>query len=284
VVELEPFAARDRKRADVLIRAPEGELLVEAVALLRDDRSVAGDRRASQLHNSIRNLRGAHGVSIAGKITCELDDELVAELLEEIERVASFVGRGGHCPSISRPGVDLSIRRGIPVAGESLGITIHGEDHARRYIQRLRSKATHTAATGARWIRIDLLDMLFQKMELLGWSFDRRVEWIATNAAVALGDIDHLDGVVVSDGATVINVGAQDETLEAPGGVRAIRRRLDRLRVRETIVVPLREDVGAVSGWCSLYESEPSWLSWALKKVGLIYPPELMRKEQQAIP
>ena len=74
-----------------------------------------------------------------------------------------------------------------------------------------------------------------------------------------------VDGVVVSSGALIGQ--GHDEDAEADGVV-AMRRLLDPIQVRETIVIPLRPTAHAAT-LVELYRQESGWLACALAREGL---------------
>jgi hypothetical protein len=87
-----------------------------------------------------------------------------------------------------------------------------------------------------------------------------------TTEAVTRTDVA---GVVVSCGPR-LDTASPDETYAAAGGITGLRRRLDSLRARETIIVPLsRAGMERAPMWSSLYVSEPRWLADALTHASL---------------
>lgn len=74
---------------------------------------------------------------------------------------------------------------------------------------------------------------------------------------------------MVSCGAR-IDPRAPVEEYHGDGGIVGLRRRLDALRTRETIIVPLSSDGGRQAAtWRDMYDAEPRWLEEALTTASL---------------
>jgi hypothetical protein len=87
----------------------------------------------------------------------------------------------------------------------------------------------------------------------------------------------HLLGVVVTDGAVLTRPEAREETVKFDKGVVARRRRIDKWRVRESVVVPLHGlGLEAAHARGRLLDGESDWLARALEQAGLDTPSELM--------
>jgi hypothetical protein len=66
------------------------------------------------------------------------------------------------------------------------------------------------------------------------------------------------------------------ETVKPGPRVLGIRRRLDRVRVRQAVIVALTARGEAQLGsWRRLFDAEPGWVAEALTRRGLEYPPSL---------
>lgn len=75
---------------------------------------------------------------------------------------------------------------------------------------------------------------------------------------------------MLSSGALLAQGEFRGESARTPDECYALRRVLPAVRVRETMIIPLtpcgREQART---WRDLYNSEESWLDWALKQAGL---------------
>jgi hypothetical protein len=85
------------------------------------------------------------------------------------------------------------------------------------------------------WLRFDLLDGTWLFSDWAQRPLPDKTKWMAALMAEAFAGTD-IAGVVVSCGSR-IDPSAQDETYAGTGRVVGLRRRLDSLRVRETIIV-----------------------------------------------
>ena len=113
------------------------------------------------------------------------------------------------------------------------------------------------------WLRFDLLDGTWMFSDWAQRSLPGKTEWMAAllaEAVVGTGVV----GAVVSAGPT-IDPKAPGEDYFGRGGIIGLRTRLDPLRFRETIIVPL-SPAGARHKqlWRSIYEAETHWLKDSL--------------------
>lgn len=118
------------------------------------------------------------------------------------------------------------------------------------------------------WLRFDLLDGTWMFGDWAQRSLPGKTEWMAAllaEAVVGTGVV----GAVVSTGPTV-NPKAPGEEYSGRGGIIGLRTRLDPLRFRETIIVPL-SPAGARHKqlWRSIYEAETHWLKDSLVSASL---------------
>lgn len=118
------------------------------------------------------------------------------------------------------------------------------------------------------WLRLDLLDGTWLFSEWAQKELADKTKWMAALLAEAVGDAGTA-GVVVSCGQQVGPSAATEQSTEA-GGIVGLRRRLDALRMRETIIVPLSPDGARQAAlWRDLYDAEPGWLGEALRSMSL---------------
>ena len=121
------------------------------------------------------------------------------------------------------------------------------------------------------WLRADLLDGTWLFSDWALQDLPQKTEWMAALLAEAVGDAG-TGGVVVSCGQQ-IGPRAVTEDYRGTGGIIGLRRRLDALRMRETIIVPLTPDAtGQASMWRDMrdmYDAEPGWLERQLRAASL---------------
>jgi hypothetical protein len=130
----------------------------------------------------------------------------------------------------------------------------------------VHAKARQSAGPLPVWLRIDALDGFFQVTEWPALDWPEQVTRVATTLQHDLADAgaEHLAGVLLSSssaeapGAT--NLTAENETVHTERGS-GIRRLLADHIVRETAVIPLRDDATAEQArWTAAYSTEPDWL------------------------
>ena len=137
--------------------------------------------------------------------------------------------------------------------------------------QILRDKVKQMQRSGATWLRIDLMDGLWQ---FSAWSqspLGPKTEAMSGAVRAALGGLSGIRGVVMSSScATTMSRLTGQSTLV--DGTYGLVRDLGNFKGRETLVIPLVEDAEAEAlAWVHLYDSEPSWLDTALGELG--HPP-----------
>lgn len=261
----------------MLIRDGGVEVSVEVAAARRDDATLENDRRAHDIFEWVLAMSAEHDVAIAGEIPAPITDGELRALSERIDAAARLIAAGRAPSAINAPAATLLVAKRDAGFDEGLRISMPQTDLWRRLSGRLVAKAEQARRSRASWIRLDALDGLWL---LTPWGqspLGVKVPIMASAVRSALGDGDHLRGVLISDGAATVALQRGDETVEADGSM-GLRRQLDRWRARQAIIVPLRGDSDAdVELWISLYESEPDWLDWALDAASLPFPNELHR-------
>jgi hypothetical protein len=150
------------------------------------------------------------------------------------------------------------------------------EDHWRRLHERLEKKSRRAMESGAEWLRVDLLDFLWQLGPLAQMSLSQRLAELSKRVFEWLRPFSHIHGLVLTDGAWMVTVNTPNETQRDAHGCIAMHRRLDPFRARETLIVPLTDKALEESGhWFALYDSEPRWMKWALDRHDMTMPDEL---------
>ena len=81
---------------------------------------------------------------------------------------------------------------------------------------------------------------------------------------------------MIDDGAVLVRPAGDDFTDVVDVGAIARRRRLDAIRLRETVTVALSDrGVHDSALWARLWDAEPGWTAWAAERCGVRAPPEL---------
>ncbi len=270
------------KNSDITIDLNDGQsLLVEARALLQDDRSNAINRFTERAFQSIHDVERLYDVQCHGEIAEPLDDEQLAELLDTVETHARLVKAGAIAPAIRLHGARLQINRSSTDPGNGLkGPALEG-DLWPRIADRLAKKAEQTEGGENVWLRICALQGLWL---FTSWAAESQAEKLATmrqNITSVLSDHAHVDGVVISSGSGWAQGEVVPEECEDESGGYALRCCIPPIMARETLIVPLSPDLqtsGQARIWRDLYASEPGWLDYALAKFELptvaeIFPP-----------
>jgi hypothetical protein len=159
----------------------------------------------------------------------------------------------------SRPGIAGDITFG-PDSDGSLGRMERPTviaDGWRRTRQRILDKAAKDYGPTPHWVRIDVLDGLWQFTPWAGYSLADKVHAVATQLRKDLERHRKIAGLVLSSGATQAQGTFTNETYTSRTGPAGCRRVLPAGRVRDTVVVPLQvEASGDADLWLRMYDKE----------------------------
>lgn len=131
----------------------------------------------------------------------------------------------------------FEVRRPQPDERPGSQIAMPAQDLWRRVTARIAFATEQMTRSGASWLVIETLDNMW---ELTPWSREPaavRASSLAQAAREFLATETHVAGVVFTDGAAMTNAGSPDEDARPNPGVMFMRRRLDYVRSRQTIVV-----------------------------------------------
>jgi hypothetical protein len=251
------------------------QLEIEAVAPVRDAASVAATRWSDSVSHLLVGLTRDAGVDLEITIEAPPDEEGTARLLDEVEWAAGRVRSGDGAPLLVYGRTSVRVVRASGSGGH-IRTRTPPTDQWERIGRRLVEKAEQSRRSGADWLVVDILSDL--------WRFTPWSSQPLPDKALELGDAlrraltghPHIAGVLATNGAAISDLTAPSEDAEVGEGIVAMRRRLDRLRVRESVIVALnpRGDRGAQL-LRELYESEPSFTAAGLEQRGLRRPAEL---------
>lgn len=270
-VEFEtPVQLPDTERpADVVITAEDAQLVAECFCAYSDQ-----DSRESMAYDQEFGFRLSMiglDVRLSGHYDVRLPKDEAEHLLAEVEHAAAEVQAGAVSRDVIRPGIEIHLApwsaSGDPEVTLEGPVTPGAE--WRRARGKINSKAQDWAGSPVPvWLRFDLLDGTWLFSDWAQRSLPDKTVWMAALLAEAVAGTD-VAGVVVSCGPR-LGTASLDETYAATGGIVGLRRRLDPLRARETIIVPIsRTGVNCAPMWSSLYNSEPRWLADALMRASL---------------
>ena len=254
---------------DVVVTVGVEKLVVECFCIYSDvstAESMAYDRSLGfRLHMIALDLK------ISGHWDVRLPPEETAQLLAEVEAVAARVTADGVSRDVTRPGIELHLAPGSPPDGTE--ITLEGPNTSsagwRRARQVINAKAQDwNGSPVPAWLRLDLLDGTWLFSDWAQRSLPEKTEWMAALIADA-ADGTTVAGVVISSGPRV-DPSAIEEDYAGTGGIVGLRTRLDPLRIRETIIVPLSaEGARHKQLWKNLYVTEAHWLADTLTSASL---------------
>ena len=246
--------------ADVLITADTEQLIAECFCVYSDvhtAESMAYDRNLGRrLHMIALDLR------ISGHWDVRLPPDETDQLMAEVQAAAAAVTADGVSRDVTRPGIEFHLAPWSPPDGTE--VTLEGPNTPAAGWRRARgiinAKAQDWAGSPVPvWLRFDLLDGTWLFSDWAQRSLPDKTGSMAALAAEAVAGTG-VAGAVISCG-TRIDPSTPDEEYVGTGGIVGLRRRLDPLRFRETIIIPL-SPAGARHKqlWTSLHEAETHWL------------------------
>jgi hypothetical protein len=232
--ELEPAGVRTP--ADVAFTTREGRrVVVEARAVFPDDTWRAEQTRTDKLFERVRAVETAHRVQVTGSFGRLLEDDEIDELVGRLIDHAGLVRIGAGTPHLRMSGAQLQVHPRDTQNGGLSGPAMRGDMWA-RLGDRVAEKATKAREAGVSWLRLDARNGIWQ---LTHWSQSHLREKLQALRGIAQEALAGLDGLVLSSGALLGQGDYADEevALEEAGAI-ALRRMIEPLRVRETLIIP----------------------------------------------
>lgn len=263
---------------DVVLRGPKGTLPVEAKVVLVSEANREIDQEHRLFDDLFMRLLCQYDVVIGGKfpgIPTEAGRTAIESAVVAVAREAA-TNRDSRVVTVG--GVDITVTWAGAVPHGTIS-TMPGPlgNDAERLPKKITPKDLQAAKSGARWLRLDMVSGYFQYSPWWNWPFARQVDAIVDEIlAAAQGSI--FDGVVVSSGP--IGPGAiEPARVESARGAVGLRKQLDPIYSRTTVVVPLTE-TGAdeVGIWTSIYAAEDEWLDATLSRFALPLVAEIRAK------
>lgn len=268
-IDIESALAHPHRPADLVLQIAGSSVQVELAVLLPDEGFRQADRRIDRLFKLIHALEARYDVTCEGRLPEVLSDADEQEFLVQLDRVARRVRGEGSAQRVEVTGASIfmSPARGVPTA--SLTAAFPTVDSTWRLGSLLKRKAEQTLGHRRVWLRVDVRDGLWQFTAWSQMALSGKLSMLQLHLSELLGESDHVGGVVVSSGSVHAQGAFEDESVEV-GGSMGIRRLIEPLRVRETMIIPLHEDPAPWPDmWRDLYEQEPAGLPWCLAKLGL---------------
>jgi hypothetical protein len=254
---------------DVQFTTPSGELATEIRVVLRDAPSRAALASWDLLTSQLLVLEAKHRVVFGGGLDFPVPKSESDEFIAALDDLASQVAADGEPRTLRHPAGIFNV---IPDA-KATEVTLHGPRHTSngwpRIASVLRAKADQASRTNATWLRIDVLDGLWQLTEWSTGGLAEKTERLAMAVTELLAS-SGLSGAILTSGAGLVLGEVEEVAFQTSEGAVGLRCPVAPMRVRESIIIPLRSGVdpeGAV--WRKLYESETDWIPWALMACGL---------------
>jgi hypothetical protein len=272
----EPNVPGGDRKADLLLNdgvAPNQ--LVETMTLLRAVPDMDWHDYEDSLTRAMFSVEHEHGVSTAMLLTNHMDEVETETWLTQITEAAARVRATGISETVEASGNTVAVHaQSLELGMARFTGASWFTDGWRRLGRALREKARQSAGPMPAWLRIDAADGFFQFTDWTKHSWpDRICELRDAVAREGLDDLTHLQGVVLSCGSAVC-LGAtdpqqEDRDAEAAGAV-GLRKLLAPHLVRETFIIPLRDEAGSWAvRWHEAYRTEPVWLDDDLAALGL---------------
>jgi hypothetical protein len=268
-VALEERSPPSASPSDVTIRRDGQELRVETFAVLRDKRAQEAAAYWDWLMGQTRQISWKFGVGISGEITARLSPDDGEELLRQIRVAAKTVAATGQAQPVEFGSAQLTV---LPPGAGSYQLTGAAEQGQGwpRIESRLIQKARQAARSGSGWLRVDVLDGMWQFTPWARAGLRAKIDEIASLIKQALDQVPGTDGAVLTSGAVFAQGDFYGESARAAQDCYALRRVLPARRVRETMIVPVTaRGRSQAEVWRDLYNAEDSWLDWALGRAGL---------------
>lgn len=277
-VELEASLGLERSPIDLLIGRAETSIGVEALAVVRDAKTTSADAWLAQLTPQLHLITQKYGVDLSLKIEQSLDEADTPKWIELLERHAAGVRMGLTLPPLEVEGASVDATPS-KTAG-SIKTEFPTVDFGTRLKSKLEAKGQQTAASGATWLLVESLDHLWHLTAWSAQTLAQKADALAGLAFEAIRDSDHVQGVVLSDGAAIMRHEQSEESVEIGDAVVGLRRVPDQWHARESIIVPASDKSRHEADvWREILDAETHWLDVAMSEVGLAVPPELDRRK-----
>lgn len=266
IPELEPTPIQN-KPADVALMIEDQRILIETRALLPSAEWRRQNKWTDWVFARIQEVEFSYAVRCEGEISVVLDENETEHLLTSIETQARLLAARMEPPPIRIAGVALQVVPQTQQPASGLKGPQMGGNSWTRLEAGIRDKVEVAIDSGANWLRLDDRDGLWQ---FTGWSTKSLAEKLLMLEGPVRPLLGTLDGIVLSCGALLAQGEFQDEDVQLAPDLVAVRRSLPFMRVRETLILANNADAcRAAALFNDYYAHEPSWLDWALDRVGL---------------
>jgi hypothetical protein len=278
-VGIETTAPGAQAPADLLFNDAGVWCTVELLAVMRDAKTLDADRWLKTISGPLLRIGQRHNVDFRGSIQTPLDEQPTTELLDEIERYAGATAEGHEPGDIRLAGVAVTVVRSER-GGGGTSFDLPTIDYAKRILDKLGDKAKQARRSGADWIVADWTDHLWHMTAWGAQTLAAKGDALAGLIRNGLHAEQHIQGVVITDGAVLMRPDVPEQTVQLPEGAFAISRQLDAWHTRESVIIPLRpQAMETARVWRKILDGERGWVGHELVAVGLEPPAELMGRQ-----
>lgn len=255
--------------ADVVIGEEPARIVVETKVVLFDDRTRNHHSATDQLFRYLHDLELRYQIECAG----DFEEKLEGANLDSFLISADICARQAHDTGDQQTLEGWGSRITFSPTGHEMESGLHGAVHRslgwHRTEHILRKKAWQTRHQPSVWLRVDALDGLWQFTPWSRLDLSAKLQSLVGPVRAALETDEHLGGVVITSGAGHAQGLFHGESSRVEDCY-ALRRLIEPLRVRETMIIPMNSGAApAAEMWRDLYDEEPTWLDWALERKGL---------------
>jgi hypothetical protein len=268
-VALENRTSKDAPPSDVVMHCGEAALRVETFAIILDQHSQEGRAYWDHMTRAIMRISMQLNVNVAGDLGGRLQKEDAAELLRRIEAAAQVVADTGREAPVVFHEAHLRV---LPPGTSSYELRggVETSQGWPRVEARLLQKAAQAARAGGGWLRADLMDGTWQFTPWAHASLHGKLNEIGKLVKPALARVDGVAGIVLSSGACVAQGRFPGLSTRTTDRCYGFVRPLPGHRVRETMIIPVTTAGQSEADiWAQLYNTESTWLDWALSQAGL---------------
>lgn len=259
--------------ADVVLEHAHESVAFETFAVFTSDEWRAATGASDEISDRLFALELKHHLSLVVDFQGEnLSPKELESWLRGVEQAADLVVSDGREREVTSGQVRARLARndsGPPSSFRGPPITANPW---RRIVRKLDAKREQVSAnTDSVWLRVDLLEGMWQFSEWARAPLPEKLAVMRDYLRAEFTQAAGLAGIVVSSGAAWAQGRFDDEDAVADDGSIALRRNLRPLRVRETLIIPLRSSAtsGTVDLLRNAYTQEPESLDLAIREAGL---------------
>lgn len=271
-VVFEEKSVADRP-VDLFAQIGDLEIRVETFAIFPDYQLRAGNDVMNQYNKAIMDLQWEYDVFPIGEV---LDGYKISDfeaIVAELRRAAAQAKSTNEPAQANHRYLNL---RFVPqrLVEDGSKWTIPGGDPVgwARTRSKLRDKALQAAKSGPTWLRVDLLDTMWQLSQWARYSIYDKTSSLAAVTHEALVGLADIRGVVFSDGGMTTLSRLIGESSMPVNSAFGMYRKLWALRSRECIIVQIDDSAAREADlWWRVYDQESTWLTSALEQQG--FPP-----------